>query len=186
MASPGRPVFLLRHSAIGLALVAALAYAGATSAQVAPPPNLVQISDRLTTSGQPSLAWLDRLKEDGFEAVIYLAPATVQDAVRDEPLSVSRQGIVFVNLPIRWEEPTARDVETFSAVLTALGDRKTLVHCQLNYRASSLVFLHRTLAGGEDPAKAYESVARVWSPTGAWKRLLQDQLGKRGIAFDVY
>jgi hypothetical protein len=40
--------------------------------------------------------------------------------------------------------------------------------------------------GGEDPGKAYESVARVWSPTGAWKRLLQDQLGRRGIAFDVY
>jgi protein tyrosine phosphatase (PTP) superfamily phosphohydrolase (DUF442 family) len=146
----------------------------------------VEISNRLTTSGQPSLAWLDGLKENGFEAVIYLAPATVQDAVREEPLTASRQGVVFVNIPIRWEEPTSRDFETFSAVLTALGERKTLVHCQLNYRASSLVFLHRTLVGGEDPGKAYESVARVWSPTGAWKRLLQDQLGRRGIAFDVY
>ncbi len=186
MASLGLPVFRLRHSAIGSLLLAALVHAGAASAQVAPPPNLVEISDRLTTSGQPSLAWLDGLKENGFEAVIYLAPATVQDAVREEPLAASRQGVVFVNIPIRWEEPTSRDFETFSAVLTALGERKTLVHCQLNYRASSLVFLHRTLVGGEDPAKAYESVARVWSPTGAWKRLLQDQLGRRGIAFDVY
>lgn len=155
-------------------------------AETPAPPNFVAITDRLSTSGQPPLAWLDELKANGFEAVIYLAPATVPDAVRDEPLAVSRQGLVFVNVPIRWEEPTERDVQTFSAVLSALGNRKVHVHCQLNYRASSMVFLHRTLVGGEDPAVAYEAVSRVWSPTGAWKRLLQEQLAKRSIAFEVF
>jgi len=156
------------------------------AAQSGDPPNLVVISERLTTSGQPPLAWLDKLKGNGYDAVIYLAPATVPDAVRDEPLTVSRQGLIFVNIPIRWEAPTAEDVRTFSAVLTALGQRKVHVHCQLNYRASSMVFLHRTLVGGEDPGQAYDAVSRVWSPTGAWRRLLQDQLNARGITFDVF
>lgn len=155
-------------------------------AETTAPPNFVAITDDLSTSGQPPLAWLDALKANGYDAVIYLAPATVSDAVRDEPLSVSRQGLVFVNVPIRWEEPTERDFQTFSAVLSALGSRKVHVHCQLNYRASSMVFLHRSLVGGEDPAVAYEAVSRVWSPTGAWKRLLQEQLAKHGIAFEVF
>lgn len=179
MISARRRVARIAASALAMSLGAGVASAG-------DPPNFVPISERLTTSGQPPLDWLDRLKDNGYEAVIYLAPATVPDAVRDEPLAVSRQGLVFVNIPIRWEAPTARDVETFSAVLTALGARKVHVHCQLNYRASSLVFLHRALVGGEDPSQAYAAVSRVWSPTGAWKQLLQEQLGARGIAFDVY
>lgn len=50
-------------------------------------PNVVEISPRLVTSGQPSAEALAGLKAQGFEAVIYLAPPTVTDAVRDEQLS---------------------------------------------------------------------------------------------------
>ena len=53
------------------------------------------------------------LAAEGFEAVIYLAPPTVSDAVKDEALIVARQGLVFVNIPIGFEHPTAKDFETF-------------------------------------------------------------------------
>src|SRR5687767_1253377 len=106
-------------------------------------PNVVEISPRLVTSGQPTAENLANLKTMGFEAVIYLAPPTVQDAVRDEPLIVTRQGLTYVNIPIRFDHPTEADFETFAGVLTGLGSRKVLVHCQINLRASSLVFLYR-------------------------------------------
>jgi protein tyrosine phosphatase (PTP) superfamily phosphohydrolase (DUF442 family) len=92
-------------------------------------PNLVEISPRLVTSGQPSAEALATLAAQGFEAVVYLAPPTVPDAVRDEALIVGRQGLVFVNLPIRFDKPTERDFETLTALLRALGDRKVRVHC---------------------------------------------------------
>ena len=47
-------------------------------------PNIVTISPRLVTSGQPNAASLSRLYEQGFDAVIYLAPPTVADAVAGE------------------------------------------------------------------------------------------------------
>ena len=171
-------------------LAAILALCGATAswaeAPYRPPPNLVEISPSLSTSGQPSAESLARLKEQGFEAVIYLAPATVHDAVRDEALIVSRQGLVFVNIPIDFEKPTERDFETFAALVKALSPRKVLVHCQVNLRASSMVFLYRTIVAKEEPHRAYEAVAQIWSPLGPWKHLIQEQLRKHRIEFEPF
>lgn len=108
------------------------------------------------------------------------------DAVRDEALIVGRQGITFVNIPIKFDNPTEKDYEAFAAVLGALSKRKVLVHCQINLRASTLVFLYRVVAEKENPNVAYDSVARIWSPHGAWKPLAQGLLRKNGVAFEIY
>lgn len=147
--------------------------------------NEVEISPRLVTSGQPSAEALGKLKAQGFQAVIYLAPASVPDAVRDEQLIVTRQGITFVNIPVRFDDPTEADFETFAAVLGALGDRKVLVHCQANMRASAMVFLYRTIKLKEEPRTAYEAVTRVWAPEGPWRRLLEQQLRKHQVSFEM-
>ncbi len=149
-------------------------------------PNIVEVSPRLVTSGQPTAEALAGLRAQGFDAVVYLAPPTVSDAVRDEALIVGRQGLVFVNIPIRFDAPTEQDFEALAAVLKGLSERRVLVHCQINLRASSMVFLYRVIAAKEDPARAYEAVAAVWSPEGAWKRYLQTMLRKHGIDFEPY
>jgi len=175
------------HAFAAVALVAALA-GDPASAQRAElrAPNVVAISPLLVTSGQPSAAALAGLAAQGFEAVIYLAPPTVSDAVKDEALIVARQGLVFVNIPIGFENPTARDFETFAGVLRGLAGRKVLVHCQINMRASSMVFLYRAVVLKEDPQVAYDSVIRTWVPEGPWKRLIQDQLRMHKIAFEPF
>lgn len=150
-----------------------------------PPPNLVQATARIHTSGQPPAKTLEGLKAQGFEAVVYLAPPTVPDAVQDEARIVGGQGLVFVNIPIVFDNPTRRDFETFAAVMKALGSRKVLVHCQVNLRASSLVFLYRTIVGREDPEIAWKDVAKIWTPRGPWKRLIEDELRRNGIVFEI-
>ena len=149
-------------------------------------PNVVEISPLLVTSGQPPAAGLAGLAAQGFEAVIYLAPPTVSDAVKDEAQIVARQGLVFVNIPIGFENPTAKDFETFAGVLRGLAGRKVLVHCQVNMRASSMVFLYRAIVLQEDPRVAYDSVIKTWVPEGRWKRLIQDQLREHKIAFEPF
>lgn len=94
-------------------------------------PNVVEISPHLVTSGQPSAEALAGLKAQDFEAVIYLAPPTVSDAVRDEQLIVTRQGLTFINIPI------------------------------------------------------YATLSGVWSPDGPWRRLIESQLQKHNIAFEI-
>ncbi len=149
-------------------------------------PNTVPISAHLVTSGQPSASALAELRAHGFDAVIYLAPFSVPGAVIGEPNILKQQGIAFVNIPIGFGNPTDADFRAFAAALTGFAGRKVLVHCQVNMRASSMVFLYRVIIGKESPEVAYESVARIWSPEGPWKRLLVSELRKHGSSFEPY
>jgi protein tyrosine phosphatase (PTP) superfamily phosphohydrolase (DUF442 family) len=149
-------------------------------------PNVVPISPLLVTSGQPTAQALGTLAAQGYGAVIYLAPLTVSDAVPAEADIVRKQGLEFINIPIEFGSPTDADFKAFVAALNRLKDRKVLVHCQINMRASSMTFLYRVIARSEKPELAYESVSRVWSPRGVWKDLLVTELRKANIAFDPY
>ena len=149
-----------------------------------PAPNRVDISPLLLTSGQPTRAFLETLKSQGFEAVVYLAPPTVGDALTEEPKIVGAQGIVFVNIPIAWEKPTAADFQSFSRVMTALAGRKVYVHCQMNLRASSMVFLHRVITLKEPPEKAWADVQRAWVPNATWKAYILATLKANGVAYE--
>lgn len=172
----------LRRSFLLLALLP-----GATWLRAEPidAPNVVSISNRLVTSGQPSSAALGALGAAGFEAVIYLAPSTVSSAVASEPEILGKQGIAFVHIPIPFGAPTADHARAVSEALLRLKDKKVLVHCEVNLRASSMVFLHRAIALREEPARAYAAVSAVWSPHGPWRKLIEEQLRTAGIKFDL-
>ena len=170
----------------GLALPQLGAAAPAAEPQTIEAPNVVPISARLVSSGQPSAAALGRLASQGFGAVIYLAPPTVADAVRDEAAIVEGQGLVYVNIPIVFDRPSEADFDAFVAAMRRLSALKLLVHCQVNMRASSLVFLHRVVVGKEAPEQAYEAVAKVWSPRGPWRELIVAVLRKHQIGFEPY
>jgi len=174
-----------------LGLSTALCTSLSTSARAQSPqnldaPNVVPITAQLTSSGQPTARALEGLAAQGYEALIYLAPPQVSDAVREENLIVGRQNMVFVNIPIVFNKPTVNDYETFASILQSLGNKKVLVHCQVNMRASTMVFLYRVVVGKEDPALAYEAVSKVWTPSGPWKQLMLDVLQKHKIAFEPY
>ena len=173
-----------RCTSFGGALLALATFSAPAQQPSLRAPNVVEISSQLVTSGQPSAEALAGLGALGFGAVIYLAPPTVLDAVRDEALIVARQGLVFVNIPIRFDNPTEKDFEAFAGALRGLAGRKVLVHCQVNLRASSMVFLYRSIVAKDDPRVAYDSVTRVWAPDGPWKKLIQEQLKKHRIDFD--
>jgi protein tyrosine phosphatase (PTP) superfamily phosphohydrolase (DUF442 family) len=180
-------VCIFRSAASVLATALALAPLAAQAGQEAlKAPNVIPISARLVTSGQPTADALAHLASQGFGAVIYLAPPTVSDAVREEADIVRHQGLEYVNIPIEFGAPTAADFQAFVDAMKRFGDRKVLVHCQVNMRASSMTFLYRVVVGHESPEQAYEAVAKVWSPSGAWRKLLVNELRKANVAFEPY
>ena len=135
--------------------VLALALVGLPAAgHEGPTPNRVDVSPTLSTSGQPTRAFLETLKEQGYEAVVYLAPPTVGDAIADEPKIVGRQGVLYVNIPI------------------ACGG------------ASSMVFLHRVITLKEPPERAWEAVQRAWVPNATWKAYILATLRANGLAYE--
>ena len=149
-------------------------------------PNVVSIAPRLVTAGQPSTHALANLSAQGFGAVVHLGPLNAAAALSQEAAIVSRQGLVYINIPIKSEIPTEPDYQLFASVMRSLSERKVLVHCQINVQASSMVFLYRVVAMGEDPRLAYESVLKVWSPDGPWLRFIRRVLSKHEVHFEPY
>jgi len=171
-----------------VAAVFALAMLGLAAAHAQAPaatlPNMVSISDRIVTSGQPSGPALGALGAQGFGAVINLAPPAAANSVRDETGILERQSIVYINIPVELDNPTQLDFDTFVGAMAAMGTRKALVHCDTNMRSSAFVFLYRTIIQKEASGVAYEAVKKVWSPTPKWKHFMSQQLRTHGVAFD--
>ena len=122
--------------------------------------NYVAATERLHTAGQPDAATLATLAEQGFELVVNLAPPSSQGAVPDEGKLVAEDGPTYVNIPVSWQQPTYEDFELFSAVMNGARDRKVLVHCQLNMRASAFTFLYRVVHEGVAARGSDGSAAR--------------------------
>lgn len=167
-------------------LVSALAVSVQLPASALTAPNVVVIDANLVTSGQPDARALTNLRAEGFGAVIYLAPSTVSDAVKEEANIVTEQGIEFIHIPIPFGSPAASHFEAVSIALQRLQGKKVLVHCQVNMRASTMVFLFRVLQRKENPATAYDAVTRVWSPQGPWREMAQGLLAKHGVVFELF
>lgn len=169
-------------------LLGALLASACTTADAAgfSAPNLVVISPTITTSGQPAAPALKELSKHGFEAVVFLVPAGVDSNVVGEDEMVKRQGIEFVHIPIKFGEPGPQHYAAFESAMKRLAGKRVLVRCEINLRASSMVFLYRSIALKEEPNRAYESVAKVWSPRGPWKSFIQEMLAKNAIKFELY
>jgi uncharacterized protein (TIGR01244 family) len=147
--------------------------------------NYVAATERLHTAGQPDAATLATLGEQGFELVVNLAPPTNQGAVADEGKLVAENGPTYVNIPVSWQQPTHEDFALFSAVMNGARDRKVLVHCQLNMRASAFTFLYRVIHEGVPPEEAMNALRAVWIPRDQWATFTADMLARNNIAFEL-
>jgi protein tyrosine phosphatase (PTP) superfamily phosphohydrolase (DUF442 family) len=148
-------------------------------------PNVRVISPLLVTAGQPDRASLQRLKSEGYAAVISLAPGNTTDAVADQAEILAAQGVEFVHIPIPWQAPEAKHLEAMATAMQRLKGKKVLVHCQMNMRASAVTFLYRTIHEKEDPAKAWGDVKALWTPSNQWAAFIDGQLQAHGIAFEA-
>lgn len=115
------------------ALFAAVACLAAPAAQppvVAAPvagitaPNVRVISPLLVTAGQPDRASLQRLKAEGYAAVISFSPVDAPDAVPDEAALLAAQGVEFVSIPVPWQAPESRHLEAMAAAMQRLEGKK--------------------------------------------------------------
>ncbi len=123
--------------------------------------NYHQVSDSLHTAGQVMPKHVDALAEAGIELVVNLAPAS-EERNKDEGFLLTGKGVSYVQIPVKWDQPTDSDLQLFFAVMSARRDRSTLVHCFANYRASAFTYLYRVMALGVDEELARKDLAKIW------------------------
>jgi len=116
--------------------------------------NYIEVSETLSTSGQPTKNEFKIIAEKGFEVVINLAMHN-NGALQEEDKIVCLNGMSYIHLPVLWEEPSNDKIELFLHLLKSLQDqkKKVYVHCIMNYRASIFVYLYKKMILGNKNAK---------------------------------
>jgi protein tyrosine phosphatase (PTP) superfamily phosphohydrolase (DUF442 family) len=136
--------------------------------------NYIKVNDQLISGGQPTEEQLRVAVEEGFEAVINLATLDRQYSLEDEAGWVVSLGMDYIHIPVDWENPQESDFEAFDQSMKQLMDRKTLLHCAANYRATAFYSLYaqKNLGWSEEQAEAFR--AQIWkgSHYPVWEELI--------------
>ena len=140
--------------------------------------NFLGLSDTLFTAGMPTANQLTDAARQGVQIVINLAPHSVQDALAGEAELVDSLGMQYINIPVIWNTPTRDGLDRFMGVMDENKDRKILVHCQANFRATAFVAMYRILRLGWEPDDAMAGMHRIWDEEDypIWKMFIEDTL----------
>lgn len=175
---------IIRLASACLIALACLVGDGARAASPDDIVNYREYSDDFSSSGQPTAEQLEALQEAGFERVIFLAFSDSDGSLAGEDRLVRDLGMDFTHIPVIWEQPTKRDFYTFAAVMQRQPAQKTLVHCQVNYRASTFSFLYRVLYEYVPMDRAKDDLNSVWVPNATWRALVFSILEEHGVSPD--
>lgn len=141
--------------------------------------NYYPVSPLILTAGQPSAEQIALIAQASCEVVINLARPTSPNALADEEALVAAHGMDYIAIPVVWEEPTLDDLARFFAAMEANQARKVFVHCVVNYRVSTFIYLYRVLRLGEDPDEAIWDLRSIWEPDEAWSAFIDTAMDQK-------
>jgi protein tyrosine phosphatase (PTP) superfamily phosphohydrolase (DUF442 family) len=144
--------------------------------------NFREYSEQFASSGQPTKLQLQEIKDAGFERIVYIAFTSSGKAYDDEDERVKELGMDYIQIPVDWEKPTRSDFYAFAGVMQTGPTQKTLLHCQVNFRASAFSFLYRVVFDGVSVAEAKADMNSVWEPNETWVKLIFDVLEENDIS----
>lgn len=124
--------------------------------------NFYQFEPSVLTSGQPSATQLAEAADDGIEVVINLVPESESIYNPEEGDILVAQGVEYIHVPVNWRDPKAEEFQDFLKAMDRVGDRRVLVHCWANARASALVAAHRVVQAPDTQAVELEQLESIW------------------------
>lgn len=126
--------------------------------------NFAPINERISTSGQPTQEQLESARDEGYAAVVNLAPHDAENnALEGEEGLLSSLGLDYFHIPMIWTDPKPEQFVAFCAVMKKLGSKKVLVHCAANYRVSAVVSSYAIKNLGWSVEQADKLVSKIWT-----------------------
>jgi protein tyrosine phosphatase (PTP) superfamily phosphohydrolase (DUF442 family) len=172
------------RSAIAAILLLVGAAASASASGVEDIVNFRQYSATLSSSGQPTAAQLEAVADAGYERVVFLAFSDNDESLVNEDRLAKELGMEYAHIPVDWNAPRNSDFYMFAGLMEREPAKKTLVHCQVNFRASTFSFLYRVLYQDVPLDVAKEDLNSVWVPNDAWRKFIFDVLEENGRSAD--
>ncbi len=140
-------------------------------------------SDTFASSGQPDAAQLETAANTGVKRVIYLAFTDNESAIEHEDSTVKKLGMQYIHIAVDFMAPTLDDFQLFVKVMEQAPEMNTLLHCQVNFRASTFSLLYRVIYLDVPILQAKEVFDSVWVPNEVWFRFIQSVLAHHDIDY---
>lgn len=131
--------------------------------------NFRQYSDSFASSGQPTREQFQTIAENGFERIVYIAFTNNQNALADADLVVKGLGMEYMQVPVDFNNPLPDEFYSFADSMQRNTGKKTLLHCQVNARATAFSFLYRVIYEDVPVAEAKADMNTVWQPNAVWR-----------------
>lgn len=140
--------------------------------------NFLALSEDLFTGGMPTSEQLTDAAQRGVQMVINLAPHEVSNALPGETELVTSLGMQYINIPVIWNTPTKDGLDRFMDLMDGNKDKRILVHCQANFRATAFVALYRILRLGWEAETAMAGMHKIWDAEDypIWKMFIEENL----------
>lgn len=139
-------------------------------------------SPTFASSGQPTREQFQAIREAGFERVVYIAFSNGSRALDDADVLVESLGMSYLHIPVEWDAPAVEEFDLFAAFMSQDRDAPTLLHCQVNARATAFSFLYRVIHQNVPVAEAKADMNTVWQPNETWRDFIFAVLARHGIS----
>lgn len=143
--------------------------------------NYFEYSPSFASAGQPTEAQLKLQQQQGVERVVYLAFSDQERSLPAEDRIVKNLGMNYLQVPVDWKAPQKRDYYLFAQAMQLEPERKTLLHCQANFRASAFALLYRVLSLGVPLVEAKADMNSTWVPNTVWTAFVLEVLAENGV-----
>tara|TARA_B100001250_G_scaffold217878_1_gene186965 strand:+ start:1736 stop:2311 length:576 start_codon:yes stop_codon:yes gene_type:complete len=143
--------------------------------------NFRQYSETFASAGQPTREQFQSIADNGFERVVYIAFTNNPNALPDADLLVKGLGMEYMQVPVDFSSPLPDEFYAFSDAMERNRGKKTLLHCQVNARATAFSFLYRVIYNDVSIAEAKTDMNTVWQPNEVWRDFIFEILRQNEI-----
>ncbi len=143
--------------------------------------NFRQYSASFASAGQPAREQFQTIADHGFERVVYIAFTNNPAALPDEDLVVTGLGMEYMQIPVDFSNPRPSEFYAFADSMARNEGRKTLLHCQVNARATAFSLLYRVINEGMPLDQAKADMNTVWQPNATWRDFIFEVLEENGV-----
>lgn len=137
-----------------------------------------KVSDRLSCAGQPTEDQLKQLATENYEVIINLGLLNTRYSLPDEAAMVNDLGIDYYHISVNFEKPALTELKDFIDLMTRQPDKKIMVHCAANYRASVFTGLYLLATGQMNREEMEDFIDDVWQPNTVWQAFLEEGISE--------
>jgi len=133
--------------------------------------NYIKINKTISTAGVPTKKQIKLIAKNNFDVIINLAMHN-RGALNDEDKIVSKNGMIYIHIPITWKNPEIEKLKLFLNILKILQEnkKKIFIHCIKNYRASVFIYQYKKTILKQKNIKLI--APKNFKPNKKWQKMI--------------